>query len=57
MQRVRNLGTLSPKWDLSIKFLLPELREKKNCRRGGGKNARASEDGWKTPRKQGPLNR
>ena len=27
MQRVRALGTCSPKWDVSIKFLMSRIRE------------------------------
>jgi hypothetical protein len=35
MERVRNLGTLSPKWGVSIKFLPSELRKhgKRGARR------------------------
>lgn len=55
MQRVRHLGTLSPKWDLSMKFLPSGLRRKKSCRREGGKNVRAREEEWKAPRKQGSI--
>lgn len=44
--------TLSPKWDVSIRFLLSEFREPHG--RGGGNSLRARV--WRTPRKQGPLN-
>lgn len=34
IQRVRDIATLIPKWDISLKSILSELREL--CRRGGG---------------------
>jgi hypothetical protein len=42
MQRIRELGTLSPKWNTSIKYLPSGLREL--CRREGRKIVRASRD-------------
>jgi hypothetical protein len=47
MERVRDLGTLSRKWDISIKSLLSGLREP--CGRGGRKSIK-SQWGWRTPR-------
>jgi hypothetical protein len=43
MQIVRDLGTLCPKWDVSIKSLSSGLR--KLCGRGSRKIIRASTDG------------
>lgn len=40
MQRVRELGTLGSKWDVSNKSLSSELRQPR--KRGGGKSAIAS---------------
>jgi hypothetical protein len=42
-QRVRDLGILSPKWDVSIKSLSSGLREL--CGKGSKENVRASQDG------------
>ena len=49
MCRARDLRTLSPKWDVSIKSLPPELREP--YRRGSRKNVRQSPThcGWCHP--------
>jgi hypothetical protein len=47
LYRVRDLGTLSPKWDVSIKFLPSELGEPQG--RGDGNCVRATR--WRTPRK------
>jgi hypothetical protein len=43
MQGVRDLGTLSPKWGVSNKFFLSELRLP--CRREGRKDIRVRGDG------------
>jgi hypothetical protein len=45
MQRVRDFGTLSPKWDISIKFLLSvgTLWLREHCRRKAN-SARVMED-------------
>ena len=43
MQRMRDLGTLSPKWDVSIKFLPLGLNEP--CERGDSKSIGAGVDG------------
>jgi hypothetical protein len=45
MKRVEDLGTLSPKWYISIKSLSSEL--KKHRERGDWKNVRAKWDGDK----------
>ena len=50
-QRVRDLGTLIPKWDVSIKSLPSELGE--HHRRGGRKTVRPK--GWRAPREQDHL--
>ena len=42
-ERERDLGTFSPKWDVSIKSLPPEFRE--SWGRGGRKIVRARRDG------------
>lgn len=52
MQKTTDLGTASPKWDVSIKSLPSELGESR--RTGSGNMVRAGEDGG--PRKQGPPN-
>lgn len=44
VQRVRDLGTLSPKWCVYIKSFPFELKE---LSRTGGKILRARVDGWK----------
>lgn len=48
MQRVRNLITFSPKWDVCIKFCFSGLREPGGRRGEKGKSQR----GWEIPRKQ-----
>lgn len=53
MQRARDLGTFSPKWDVSIKPLLPGPRELWGRR--GRKSVRDKGDVLK-PRHQGLLN-
>lgn len=49
MYRVRDLGTLSAKWEAFIKPLSSGLREV--CRRGGSKYCK-SQQGWRIPKKQ-----
>lgn len=49
-QSVRDLGILSPKWDVSIKFLPSELREPQG--RGDRKSVRAR--GTEDTKKEGP---
>jgi hypothetical protein len=51
---VRDLGTLSPKWDISIKSLPSGIR--KPYRIEGGKSIRTRGDGGHSPKKQGSLN-
>lgn len=46
----RDLGTLSPKWNITIKSIPSGLRE--SCGRGGGKNVRAKEEGKSTAREK-----
>ena len=54
VQSVRDLGTLNPKQDVSIKSLLLGLREV--CARRDRKGIRDRRGGWRTPRKQDLLN-
>lgn len=49
----RDLGSLSPKWNINIKFIPSGLRE--SCGRGGGKNVRAKEEGKRTAREKKVL--
>lgn len=51
-QTARDLETLSPKWDLSIKPLLRAQRTLEKRRRREWKSQRE----WRTPRKPDPLN-
>ena len=53
MQKVRDLGTFSPKWNVYVVKSLPselKLLHGTECRKGVTKR------GSKTPRNQGPLN-
>jgi hypothetical protein len=52
IQGARDLETLSPKWDLSIKPLLRAQRTLEKRRRREWKSQRE----WRTPRKPDPLN-
>jgi hypothetical protein len=51
MQRVRHLGTLSPKWDLSMKFLPSGLRRKKKLQKRRGKECKSQRRGMEGTKK------